>query len=805
MPPSTQIASDRRASFAFSHLRSGLPPWREVAVLLPLFGLLGQNLHAVQSEPVPAPAAGPAIYKAQIEPLLSQYCYRCHGDGKHKGGLALDSYADEAQVLKDRKTWEKVLHHVRTREMPPENKPQPSQTERDVITGWIELEVFQCDCKHPDPGRVTIRRLNRNEYNNTIRDLVGVEFHPADDFPADDVGYGFDNIGDVLSMPPVLMERYLAAAQKIMGAAIVTDRQVDGPVQKFEAEKLPSTAVGGPYGERFMALNREGEISTPVRIAADGDYVLRARAFGQQAGAELPKLEFRLDGNAVGAVDVGALENGPEVYQIKLKLTAGTKKLAAAYINNFVDPKNPNPDRRDRNLFIDYLEVVGPAGLRPLPDSHRRILFAKVEQGKELKAARADIERFATRAFRRPVSQAELDRLLKLFEMTQRDGVSFEEGVQVALEAVLVSPYFLFRGELQPEPNNPQATFPINEYDLASRLSYFLWSSMPDEELFEQAAKGTLRANLAAEVHRMLEDPKSQALVANFLEQWLQIRNLDVVAPDKKMFPQFDDELRAAMQKETELFLTHLARDDKSLLDLVGADYTYVNERLARFYGIPNVTGSEFRRVSLDGTHRKGILTQASILTITSNPTRTSPVKRGKWVLENILGAPPPPPPPNVPQLKEDKQAVLSGSLRQRMEQHRADPTCASCHERMDPIGFGFENFNAIGGWRDKDGEFPIDPSGKLMGGDEFNGPGDLTDLLLDSKKEELMRCIVEKTLTYALGRGLEYYDKCAVDEVCDAVAADHYKFSSLIEHVVKSVPFLMRRGEGERLAQANP
>jgi choline dehydrogenase-like flavoprotein len=401
------------------------------------------------------------------------------------------------------------------------------------------------------------------------------------------------------------------------------------------------------------------------------------------------------------------------------------------------------------------------------------------------------------------VTKEEVDRLMKLFALADRHGESFERSIQVALEAVLVSPGFLFRGELQPEPNNPGMVQPVDEFALASRLSYFLWSSMPDEELFALAGRNALRKHLEQQVRRMLRDPKAGALVENFAGQWLQIRNLKLVAPDKMTFPDFDDNLRAAMAKETEMFFTEILQQDRSVVEFLDADYTFVNGRLARLYGLPGVTGDDFRRVSLKGTHRGGLLTEAAILTIASTPTRTSPVKRGKWVLENLLGAPPPPPPPDVPELKEGKDAALTGTMRQRMEQHRENPICASCHARMDPIGFGLENFNGIGEWRDKEGDFPIDPAGQLVTGETFNGPGELKSILVKHKRDDFAHCLTEKMLTYALGRGLEYYDKCAMDQITKRLAKNHYRFSTLILEIVKSTPFEMRRGEDEQLAEA--
>ncbi len=755
-----------------------------IAALLPLVHALG--------------AQKKVSYEGNVKPLLDQYCYSCHGNGKHKGDLALDDYKDMAAVMKDRKRWALVMKNLESHEMPPENKPQPTPAERDLIQNWIETELFNVAGGAPDPGRVTIRRLNRAEYNNTIRDLVGVNFHPANDFPVDDVGYGFDNIGDVLSLPPLLLEKYLNAADKIMDQAIVTGPQYVGPSARFEAENLTSAAPGSSLyaGGSAFALNKEGDVFLPLEVSKAGEYVIRVRAFGQQAGPEVTKLELRLNEKAVKVFEVAAVENAPKVYEFKTHLDAGPNCIAAAYINNFVDP-----NLGDRNLMIDYIDLVGPVQLKQIPESQKLIFGQIPKNGSRPDGARRIVSNFTRRAFRRPAEKQEIDRLMRIFEATQKDGSNFEEGIQITLQAVLVSPYFLFRGELQPDPDNPTSVHPVNDYALASRLSYFIWSSMPDEELFALAEKKVLRKNLDAQLKRMLQDPKAGALVENFADQWLQIRNLAFVSPDPKMFPKFNDEIRRAMQQETELFFQGIVREDRSVLEFIDADYTYLNEPLANYYGIPGREGAEFRRVSLPAGSRGGLLTQASILTITSNPTRTSPVKRGKWILENILGTPPPPPPPDVPELSEAKEKVLSGTLRQRMEQPREKAICASCHARMDPIGFSFENFDAVGQWREKDGTFDIDPAGKLVSGESFQGPSELKRILLTSKRDEYIRCLSEKMLTFALGRGIEYYDKPSIDRITAALAKNKFKFSALVAELVRSTPFQMRRGEGEHLA----
>jgi hypothetical protein len=550
-------------------------------------------------------------------------------------------------------------------------------------------------------------------------------------------------------------------------------------------------------------LYTEGEISEAVQIPKPGEYILRVKAFGQQAGPESVRMEIRVNHHAVKTELVTAVEAHPEVYETRVKLSPGEKRLSAAFVNDYYSTNDPNPENWDRNLVVNYLEIMGPMEGNQMPEPYRRIFIQQPTPQTTNEAARAIIANFARRAYRRPVTTEELGRLMEIFKMVEKDKGSFEGGIKLALQAVLVSPNFLFRGELQPEPDDPDSAHPVDDYALASRLSYFLWSSMPDEELFALAAKGRLRSELESQIKRMLKDPKAHALVENFADQWLQIRNLAAATPDREVFPEFDEDLRSAMAKETEMFFEYIMRQDRSVLEFIDADYSFLNERLARLYGIQGVTGNGFQRVSLKGSGRGGLLTEASILTITSNPTRTSPVKRGKWVLENILGAPPPPAPPNVPPLKEGKDAVAAGTLRQRMEQHRTDPVCASCHAKMDPIGFGFENYDAIGRWRTSDGKFPLDTSGELSGGEAFKNVADLKTILLKRKREQFERCLAEKMLTYALGRGLERYDKCAVDVIATKLERKHYRFSALIDEVVKSVPFETRRGEGRKLEQA--
>lgn len=758
-----------------------------------LAGLLALSLPALGDD-APAQKATPPSFQEQVAPLIERYCGRCHSAERPKGSLNLLKYKDEKSVIDDREIWEKVQEAITGGEMPPKDRPQPSAAEAERITHWIEATLSQVECKDTDPGRVTIRRLNRNEYNNTIRDLVGIDFRPADDFPSDDVGYGFDNIGDVLTIPPILMEKYLAAAEQIASRAITADLP-EPPTLTWTGKS--DLKGGSPHGEgRILASN--GEVGHRHRFDKAGSYRLRARAFGQQAGNEPARIAFLVDGREIGRYDVPATENEPGTYEVQDAIDAGDHRIAVAFLNDYYQPEASDPKQRgDRNLVVEALSVVGPTDPpKNLPESHRRIVFTEPEaDGRNRRqVARQVIEKFATRAFRRPLSNEEIDRLLLFDDLAAQNGERFEKGVQLAVTAILCSPNFLFRVEADRRPFKPDQARPLNHYEVASRLSYFLWSSMPDEELLRLARDSKLKDEqvLGDQTRRMLKDPRSRALVENFAGQWLQLRNLRNFSPDPKLFPGIDDTLKAAMQQESELFFEAILAEDRSILEFLDADFTFVNETLARHYGIPGIRGPEFRKVELRDGRRGGIITQASVLSVTSNPSRTSPVKRGKWILEQVLGTPPPPAPPNVPEL-EAQAGTLTGSLRQRMEQHRADPNCATCHERMDPLGFGLENYNAVGAWRDQDGSYPIDASGTLPSGQSFAGPKQLKAILLE-KKDAFVENLTEKLLTFALGRGLESADRCVVDKIAEAVAADQYKATRLIIAIVTSDPF-QRRG----------
>jgi len=756
------------------------------------------------------PAASPqgssatTAFDSTIRPLLARYCTDCHGAAKPKAGLNLASFVDERSAGANRKVWNRVGEYVEGGLMPPEERPQPSRQDVARLIQWIKDARAAADCGRTfDPGSVTLRRLNRAEYNNTIRDLVGVDFHPADDFPSDDVGYGFDNIGDVLSLSPILMEKYLKAAESISEQAIVAGPRARGPVVAWDAQKLDAKAGGEPTDDGRI-LTSDGEIAVTHHLPASGEYVLCIRASGDQAGPEPVRMAMRIDGKELKRFDVTASRGHGQECTFRQRLRQGTRRLSAAFLNDYYKPDDPDPRKRDRNLIVESIQIEGPlyAAGSALPESHRRIIFQTPRSRHEApEAAHAILQRFATRAFRRPVPEGELSRLLKFVDLALENGDPFERGIQLAVQAILVSPQFLFRVELDSRTGsgrrrNESDGVPISDFEVASRLSYFLWSTMPDDELYRLANAGKLRSRdtLQRQVLRMLKDPKSQALVDNFAAQWLQLRNLKTVNPDRGRFPSFDEPLRAAMIRESEMFFAAVVHGDLSILNFLDSDFTYANERLARHYGLAGVKGDAFRRIKLKGHTRGGLLTQASILTVTSNPTRTSPVKRGKWVLEQLLGAPPPPPPADAPAFDENQKALTAASLRQQMEQHRSSASCANCHSRMDPLGFGLENYDAVGAWRDKDGSFPIDASGKLPAGMSFNGPEQLK-AVLKARSNEFARCLTAKLLTFALGRGLEDFDHCAVDKIVEGLVAGNYRFSALVQGIVESDPFLKRRG----------
>lgn len=744
------------------------------------------------------PAAEAIDFQKEVQPLLKEYCFKCHAGTKKKGGIVLDTFSSADAAAKDPKLWEAVLENLRTGVMPPDDEEkQPTLEQRELLMKWVEAAVFHVDPEHPDPGRVTVRRLNRIEYNNTIRDLVGIKFDAGADFPADDSGYGFDNIGDVLSLPPVLFERYLAAAEKVMSAAILNDHTPRS--QAMPVNLL--TMQGGPDRGNTENARRidDREATAGFDTATPGTHTIRVDFQSGKAGGEAPKVEIKVDGQPLKTVTLSGERDKSDTYKLPVPLAAKGRHVVTFRVVNWMpQPEVKDGKPRNRTATIRKLDVMTPPQVPTAPESQIKLFTPGQRQPSLEASAQAVISTFATRAFRRPLLPQELARFMAIYAQARKKGGNFEQSVQTALTAVLVSPNFLFRCEFQPEPDSPKSTHEISEYALASRLSYFLWSTMPDDELRNHAVARTLRKNLDAQIKRMLRDPRARALVDNFAGQWLQTRNVSAAAPDVKTFPEWGPGLAAAMERETEMLFEHILQEDRPVTDLLGADYTFVNERLARLYDIPGVEGDAFVKVKVPAARPGGILGHGSFLTLTSNPTRTSPVKRGKFVLENILGTPPPPAPPDVPDLNDPKRGELKGTLRQRLELHRKDAICAGCHARMDPIGFALENFDGIGGWRDKDAGAAIETAGQLVSGEKFNSAVELREILLTKKRNDFLRCVSEKMLTYALGRGVEYYDRPAIDKIVANMEKDGAKFSTLVTEIIKSVPFQMRRGEGD-------
>jgi mono/diheme cytochrome c family protein len=731
-----------------------------------------------------------AGFEKSLRPFLAEHCYGCHNADMRTGGLNLEGYSTVASVIQDRQKWEEVAKKIRTGEMPPKGMPRPKEAEAQAAVQWIENLFAQVDRQaSPEPGRVTARRLNRVEYANTVRDLLGVEFRATQEFPVDDSGEGFDNIADVLTISPVLMEKYMSAAERIASRAI-------------GADPLPKKPIEAEYSRRTMNLRRvdPSTVEATHRVDWDGEYTIRFGLPGERgADAKPVTMGFWMDGKLLHTIQV---ETKPSklVYfdpyseeEMRLFLPEGDHTFRVAFINDDFAKSLSMREAYDnkKNKFIGSALFIGPFPSKTEKASRKKILICEPNTG----AACVDkiVATLARRAYRRPVTRIEVASLVKLVNASKAEGLNVEQGIQVAIQAMLVSPHFLFRIERDPSPD-PTRIHRISDIELASRLSYFLWSSMPDDELLALAEAGKLRASLGSQVKRMLADEKAAALADNFAGQWLETRNLDVVKPDPQKFPSWSPDLRDAMKTETRMFFETMLRENRPLSDFLDARFTFLNELLAKHYGIEGVAGPEFRRVELRTDQRGGILSHASVLTVSSYPTRTSPVIRGKYVLQNILGAPPPAPPPDVPVL--DEEAVGNAStLRQQLEKHRSNPTCAACHNRMDVLGFGLENYDAIGRWRTKDGKFPIDVSGTFPNGKSFVSPAEMRNLL-KGEIPDFARCLTGKMLTYALGRGLERYDRRTVNDIGRKLEASDYQFQTLIYEITKSLPFQSRRGE---------
>ena len=774
--------------------------------------------------------------------FLEQYCFSCHAGDQPAAELSLDSFTNDHSLIENRNIWERILDMLTTGQMPPSDSDRfPPMEASESFVAHIEAIFEHADrMAKPDPGRVTVRRLNKVEYKNTVRDLLGVDFNSTENFPADDVGHGFDNIGDVLTMSPLLMERYLEAAEAIATRVILLDPPP--PSKRYQSGSRLDPRHDDVPDERYRLLDptateawKTGPFTTGAtyfKISPDAEIVYRATLYAETDSETPVEVVLFIQGDTLE--EITPPEKLTRLVGIDPTVNNNIKVLKSFEITARDDEKRQTIEFLITG--IPNIEKVGIAMLKPIegepqaklqirtlwaegpldtrPDSHFEILacapgISQAEQTREV------LTRLLRRGYRRPPTESEVEQLTQFVATVQADGAPWEAGIQEAIKVILCSPKFLFRLELDDRPQHPEP-YPIDEFQLASRLSYFLWSSIPDDELFELAERKQLTANLESQVKRMLANPKASELGRNFGTQWLQIQRLTTAAPDLEQFPYFTGSLRLAMLKETELFVESIFRENRSVLDLIDADYTFLNSPLANHYGIMDtqgnwrgqknpvpggekIKGRSFRRVKIQGSSRGGVLSHASVLTVTSNPTRTSPVKRGRWVLEQILGTPPPPPPPDVPELEEEGEAVHGSTLRERLEQHRADPACANCHAKMDPIGFALENYNAIGAFRWKDGDLDIDTTAKLPDGTVLRGVADLKQVVKD-RKQQFLRCLTEKMLTYALGRGLEYYDRSTVDTIVTQLEADGYRSSVMITEIVKSDPFRLRRGTKDNL-----
>jgi hypothetical protein len=766
--------------------------------------------------------------------LLNQYCLTCHNQKALVAGLTLDKL-DLDKASEDAAAWEKVVHKLRTRAMPPPGRPRPDAPGYDALITYLETELDRAAAAKPNPGRPAIHRLNRTEYTNAIRDLLGIDIDSSL-LPVDEVDQGFDNMADALSVTPVLLERYMSAARAV-GRMAIGERR---PRPFSETYDLPKFLTQDDRMGDDLPFGSRGGIAIRHYFPADGEYTIRV--FLQRNSrdyirglAEPHPLDFRLDGTRINLLTVGGGdelkgEPGPifsqaakigdpssETYEhggaeerlaVRFRAKAGQRLVTVAFLSNNTVPEGVfQPpltqfqlvQYKGGNPYIDNVVITGPygvSGIADTPSRQRLFVCRPTRVAEEYACAKKILSTLARRAYRRPATDNDLAALLRVYAAGRSEG-DFDAGIEAAIERILAGPEFLFRIEADPPNIARDTAYRINDLELASRLSFFLWSSIPDDELLNLAESGKLKnpAIFEQQVRRMLSDRRSRSLVTNFASQWLYLRNLGSKTPDPKLFPEFDDNLRQAFQQETELFLESTLREDQSVLRLLDADYTFLNERLARHYGIPNVYGSHFRRVTLgpEFDARRGLLGHGSLLTVNSYANRTSVVLRGKWLLENLLGALPPPPPPNVPSLEDSGSDGKPLPVRQLMERHRRNPACAGCHAAIDPLGFALENFDAIGRWRTADAGAPVDSSGVLPDGTHLDGVSGLRNVLL-SRPEEFVNVFAEKMLVYALGRRVEYYDSPAIRKIVRESAKQDYQWSSLILATAKSLPFQMRR-----------
>ena len=809
---------------------------RALVILIGVLAAAGLPQIAAAQTPEPAAPASADLVRA----ALDRFCVRCHNDRLRTAGLALDT-RDLAHVGADAETWERVIVKLRARTMPPAGSPRPAEATYRTIASWLETEIDTVALASPDPGRgETFHRLNRAEYHATVRDLLAVDVDVAELLPADDTyEHGFDNNGDVLSISPDLVARYLSAARRISRLAVGIP-PVGPAVATYRVH--PALLQDDRQDDR-LSFGSRGGIAIPHYFPVDGEYTIRIRLHRNFSdyiiGYAAPQeLDVRVDGALVTRFEVGDadavgqmaplsfsgniagapeweyyMNTGDAHLEVRFPARAGRRTVGVSFVRRFAEPEGvlqPRnrgygrfvDERYDENAAVEQVAIGGPYAVEGPGDTpSRREIFACLPAAdatadeEEACAARI-LGRLARRAYRRSVDDADIGALLDFFRAGRRDG-GFDDGIQFALERMLVDPEFLFRIEHDPVDAAPGTAYQLDDLELASRLSFFLWSSIPDDELLAAAADGRLDdpAELERQTRRLLADARSTALVDNFASQWLRLRNLESQERESADYPEFDENLRDAFRRETELFVESNIREDRSLLELLSANYTFVNERLARHYGIPGIYGDRFRRVTLDADHpRGGLLGHGGLLMVTSYPNRTSPVVRGKWLLETILGAPPPEPPPNVPGLPDRGAGGEPASVRERLERHRANPACAGCHAPMDPLGFALENFDAIGTWRaDSEAGQPIDASATMPCGVAFEGPAGLRRVLL-SRGDDFAATVTEKLLAYALGRGLEYTDRPAVRRILRDAAADDYRWSSIVQGIVKSTPFQWRR-----------
>jgi mono/diheme cytochrome c family protein len=784
-----------------------------------------------------APQEGPpAGGHDDLKPAIDRYCVTCHNARLRTGGLSLDG-VDPSLIGRDPETWEKVARKLRTHEMPPPGLPRPDQATYGRLVSTVEAALDAAALTDPRPGRVAIHRLNRTEYTNAIRDLLALDVHGRALLPADEPDQqGFDNVAGVLSVSPRLLENYMTAANTISRLA-VGDATIS-PVE--DTVRIPTATVQDDRASEDLPFGSRGGVSIPYHFPLDGEYrikvVLRRQLYLYLIGMGEPhQIDVRLDGTLLKRFTVGGAGTGMtapesfagntqgdpqwEVYMhtadeglsVRAPITAGTHRVGVSFVRRHWEPEGVlQPPQRGfarttnelyfGNPSVDNVSIAGPLAVRPTTDSpaRRQVFICRpASAATEEPCARRILSTLARRAYRGPVSGRDVDTLLTFYRAGRADG-GFEAGVQQGLRRILASPRFLFRIEREPSTIATGQAYRVSDLDLASRLSFFLWSSIPDQELLAAATTGALsdRATLERQVRRMLADRRAQALVDNFASQWLTISKLAGVVPDADAYPEFDENLRDAFRQETRLFIGSQLREDRSVIDLLTANYSFVNERLARHYHIPNVYGSHFRRVTFNDGVRGGLLGQGSILTVTSYPNRTSPVLRGRWLLDNVLGAPPPPPPPDIPLLNESGADTTSMSIRQQMEAHRKNPSCAVCHVRMDPLGFSLENFDALGKWRTASDGIPVDASGALPDGTRFEGIAGLRRLVA-SHQEDFARTFTQKLLAYALGRGLEARDLPAVRRIARDAAGSGYRWSSVILGVATSTPFTMSTAQG--------